>query len=161
MFAASKYAVATLEARASDLLDRIQRIEAEQAALRAQLEGEWQLRFLTAEIVEAAQAAPVIGRAIEHFACAMRAPLPRGCAGGLARASTAWRYLDGRFMPQSEKREAYLKEYERFAAGGRVSCFERDATRGRNVRAKELRPLKMGWFSEFLNVLGGTGCACV
>lgn len=58
--------------------------------------------------------------AIERFAQAMRAPLPRGRAGGLARARSAWRYFDGTFMPESEKEAAYLEEYERYAAGGRT-----------------------------------------
>jgi hypothetical protein len=110
----------SIDARTSDLLERIQRIEAEQAALRAQLEGERQLRFLAREIHEAAQIAPVIGDALEKFARAMRAPLARGRAGGLARAGTAWRYFDGTFMPESKKSEAYRIEYERYAAGGRA-----------------------------------------
>jgi hypothetical protein len=79
----------TLDACTSDLLDRIQRIEAEQAALRAEIEGERQLRFLTAQIVAAAQATPVIGAAIEKFTQAMRVPFPRCRAGGLARARQA------------------------------------------------------------------------
>jgi len=120
MLVLSRHAVATIEARASDLLDRIQRIEAEQSALRAEIEGERQLRFLTAEIVGAAQAAPVIGNAIENFAKAMRTPSPRGRPGGLARASNAWRYFDGTFMPESEKIEAARNYHERFAVGGRA-----------------------------------------
>jgi len=103
----------------SDLTMRVQRLEVEHAALRARLEGERQLRILTAHIASAAQAAPVIGAAIERFAQAMRAPLPRGRTGGLARARTAWRYFDGTFMPESEKDATYLEEYERYAAGGR------------------------------------------
>jgi len=62
----------------SDLLERIQRLEREQAELRARLEGERQLRILGAQIVGAAQVAPVIGGAVEKFAQAMRAPAPRG-----------------------------------------------------------------------------------
>jgi len=104
----------------SDLLERIQRLEREHAQLRARLEGERQVRILAAQIVGAAQAAPVIGTALEKFAQAMRAPRPRGRAGGLARARSAWRYLDGTFMPESEKSEAYLADYERYAAGGRA-----------------------------------------
>jgi hypothetical protein len=70
-----QHTVKTPDVRTSDLLDeRIQRIEAERAALRAKIESERQLRFLTAEIVGAAQAAPLIGHAIEHFAQVMRAP---------------------------------------------------------------------------------------
>ncbi len=108
----------------SDLLERIQRLEREQAALRARLESERQLRILAAQIVAAAQVAPVIGDAVEKFAQAMRAPLPRGRAGGLARARSAWRYLDGSFMPDSEKFEASLLEYERYAAGGRARAAQ-------------------------------------
>ena len=64
--------------------------------------------------------AAMIGGAIARFAEAMRATLPRGRAGGLARARTAWRYFDGTFMPESEKGAAYLEEYERYAIGGRT-----------------------------------------
>lgn len=107
----------------SDLSARVQRLEVEHAALRARLEGERQLRILTAQIAAAAQAAPAIGAAIERFAEAMRAPpplVPRGRAGGLARAKHAWRYFDGTFMPESEKEAVYSEEYERYAAGGRA-----------------------------------------
>jgi hypothetical protein len=110
----------------SDLSARVQRLELEHAALRARLEGESQLRIVTAQIAAAAQAAPAIGAAIERFAEAMRAPLPlvpRGRAGGLARAKSAWRYFDGTFRPESEKDAAYLEEYERYAAGGRARAF--------------------------------------
>jgi hypothetical protein len=111
----------TIDARTSDIIERIQRLEAEQAALRAEIEGERQLRFLTAEIVGAAQAAPVIGSALENFAQAMRAQLPRGRAGGLVRARGAWRYFDGTFMPESENKSlTYSEEYERYAADGRA-----------------------------------------
>jgi hypothetical protein len=116
----NRHAPETIGIRTSDLLDRIQRIEAEHAALRAEIESDRQLRFLAAEIGGTAQAAPVIGSAVEAFARAMRAPLPRGRAGGLARAANAWRSFDGTFMPESEKFEAYREEYERFATGGRV-----------------------------------------
>jgi hypothetical protein len=108
------------DALTSAIIDRIQRLEREYAELRARLEGERQLRFLAAQIVGAAQVAPVIGAAVEKFAQAMRAPLPRGRAGGLARARTSWRYVDGTFMPESERFEAYREEYERYAAGGRA-----------------------------------------
>ena len=104
----------------SDLSARVQRLELEHAALRVRLEGERQLRILTAHIASAAQVAPVIEAAIERFAQAMRAPLPRGRTGGLARARTAWRYFDGTFMPESEKEAAYAEEYERYAKGGRA-----------------------------------------
>jgi hypothetical protein len=91
MLVLNSNAIATIAARTSDLLDRVQRIEAEQSPLRARLEGERQPGFLTAEIVGAAQAAPIIGIAIESFAQAMRAPLSRGravaCAGAPARGA--------------------------------------------------------------------------
>ena len=41
--------------------------------------------------------------AIENGRRAAIAPLTRGKAGGLARASTAWRYFDGTFMAESRK----------------------------------------------------------
>jgi hypothetical protein len=109
-----------LEHTTSDVLERIQRLESEHAELRSRIEADRQLRILTAQIVGAAQAAPVIGDAIEKFAQIMRMPPPRGRAGGLARARSAWRYFDGTFMAESQKTAAYLAEYERFAAGGRA-----------------------------------------
>ncbi len=75
----------------SELLERIQRLESDQAELRAKLEADRQLRFLIANITSAAEVAPEIGAAIERFAQAMRAPLPGGRAGSLARARGAWR----------------------------------------------------------------------
>jgi len=120
MFPRRRHTEPSSDALTSNIIDRIQRLEREQAELRARLEGERQLRFLAAQIVGAAQFAPVIGTAIEKFAQALRAPLLRGRAGGLARARTAWRYFDGTFMPESERYEAYREKYERYAAGGRV-----------------------------------------
>ena len=114
----------TLDRTTRDLLERIQRLEREHAELRARLEGERQLRILAAQIVGAAQMAPVIGGAVEKFAEAMRAPLPRGRAGGIARARSAWRYFDGTFMPESAKLEAVVADYERYAAGGRARAAE-------------------------------------
>jgi len=110
----------TQEAATSYLLNRSQRLEHQHAELRARLEGERQLRILAAQIVGAAEAAPVVGEAIERFAQAMCGQAPRGRAGGLARARGAWRYFDGTFMPESEKFEACRQEYERYAAGGRA-----------------------------------------
>ncbi len=107
----------------SDLAARVQRLETEHGALRARLEGERQFRLFTVNVAAAAQAAPAIGAAIEQFAQAMRAPLtppPRGSAGGLARARSAWRYFNGTFMPDSEKEATYFEQYERHAAGGRA-----------------------------------------
>jgi hypothetical protein len=53
----------------------------------------------------------------------MRAPAPRGRAGDLVRAQTAWRNIDGTFMPEWEKWDAYREEYERYAAGGRARAL--------------------------------------
>jgi hypothetical protein len=105
---------------------RIQRLEREHAELRSRLEGERQLRILAAQIVGAAQTAPVIGSAVEKFAQAMRAPLARGRAGGLARARQGSRlgerWSDGRFMAHENweqiEREIAEAEYMRYAAGG-------------------------------------------
>jgi hypothetical protein len=58
--------------------------------------------------------------AIEKGLRAMIAPLPRGKAGGLVRARCAWRYSDDTFMPESEKWESCINEYERYVAGGRA-----------------------------------------
>lgn len=102
------------------LLARIQRLENEQAALQARFEGERQLRIFIEHIAAAAGVGPVLGAAMERFAQAMRAPLPRGRAGGLSRSGNAWRYLDGTFMPEQQKELAYLEEYERYAKGGRA-----------------------------------------
>lgn len=116
-----------LEHATSVLRARVQRLEGEQAASRARLESERQLQMLTAHIAAAAHAAPVIGAAMERFAQAMCAPLPvppRGRAGGVARAKSEWRHLDGTFMPESQKEAAFLKEYERYAKGGRARATE-------------------------------------
>jgi hypothetical protein len=121
----------------SDLVARIQRLENEQAEIRAWLERERQLRVFTANLAAAAQIAPAVGAAIERFAEAMRAPLPRGRAGGVARARTAWRYFDGTFMPESAKLEARIAEYERYAAGGRTrSAYAQRAPDGTFVRSE-------------------------
>lgn len=111
---------AALEQRASGISARVQRLEAAHAALRAEIEGERNLRLLAAHVVAAAEAAPIIGAALQQFALAMRTPMPHGRAGGLARARSAWRYLDGTFMPEWEKDEAYRAEYDRYARGGRA-----------------------------------------
>jgi len=79
----------------NDLVARIQRLEGEQAEIRAWFERERQLRVFTANLAAATQVAPAVGAAIERFAEAMRAPLRRGRVGGLARARTAWRFFDG------------------------------------------------------------------
>src|SRR5216684_1740213 len=120
MLILSRHTAKQLVDTTSELLARIQRLEEEQAQLRAKLEGERQLGVLTAHIAAAAHTAPMIGAAIEGFALAIRSGVRRGRAGGLARASTAWRHFDGTFMPESEKWEAYREEYERHAAGGRA-----------------------------------------
>jgi hypothetical protein len=122
----------------SALLARVQRLEEEQGELRGRLEGERQLRILTANLLAAAQTAPTIGVAIECIAQAMRAPVPRGRAGGLARARRAWRYLDGTFMPESEKEAAYLEDYERYARRARKGS-DGAPKRRRHVRERHSR----------------------
>jgi len=107
----------------SDLRERIQRLEDEQAEFIARLESERALRIFMAQIGAAVEAAPVLGAAMERFAETMRMPLARGRAGGLARASRAWRYFDGTFMPESAKSEAFRHEYERYARGGRARAL--------------------------------------
>ncbi len=110
----------------SDLLKRVQRLEREHAELRARLQGERQLRILAAQIVGAAQAAPVIGAAIERFSEAVRRPLPRGCSGGLVRARQASelreRWSDGRYMAHEDceriEREVCEGHDMRYAPGG-------------------------------------------
>jgi len=117
-----------LSALTSDIAARLQRLELGHLQLRARLESDRQVRLLAANLAGAAQAAPVIGAAIERFARSMRAPFPRGRAGGLARARHAWRYLDGTFMLESEKFEAYREEHERYAAGGRARARTAERT---------------------------------
>jgi hypothetical protein len=100
----------------STILPRLQRVELDLIHAKldrffAELHIAIQLR--ARQGLEAAEA-------VERGFRAMLAPLPRGSAGGLARARTAWRYLDGTFMPESEKEAAYLEEYERYAKGDRA-----------------------------------------
>ena len=77
----TRHAPETIKVRASDLLDRIHRIEAEQSA-------------------------PVIGSAIENFAQAMRAPLPRGRSGDLVRARTMLGGKTGSFKTSSNSQKS-------------------------------------------------------
>ena len=120
------------------LLKRVRRLEEEQAQFRSRLEGHRQLRIFAAHTAAAAQTATILGQAIEAFAQAMRSPLPRGRAGGLARTRSAWRYFDGTFMPESEKALADLEDYERHAAGGRARAAKAQrAVDGTFVAANE------------------------
>jgi hypothetical protein len=104
-----------LNALQDDLLLRLQRVENELIALK--------LGRLFAELHVAIELAVRQGtqnaEAFEKGLRAIVAPLPRGKAGGLARARTAWRYSDGTFMAEVEKWEAYREEYDRYASGGR------------------------------------------
>lgn len=110
----------------SELRERLQRLESESAALRERLAGEAALRAFSTQIVMAAQLASAVGLAIEAFAGAMRVPLIRGRAGGLARARQALlfneRWLNGHFMAHQEREqmddEIARAEYMRYAAGG-------------------------------------------
>jgi hypothetical protein len=125
------------EARISEFTDRLQRLERDHAQLIARIEGESALRRAVAATSDAAQTGATIGAAIEGFASAMRRPLKRGRAGGLARASQVSRlrerWPDGRYMTHSDweqiEREVASAEYMRYAAGG----FARAATAIRDV----------------------------
>lgn len=101
----------------SAIMDRSQHPEHEQAELRARLEDERQLGFLAAQILVAVQVAPVIGGTIEEFAYAMRAPLPRGRAGGFARSNCVVLFRCP-FMGECEKYNP--EEHECCARGGRA-----------------------------------------
>lgn len=94
---------------------RVQQVEEECARIRLQR----MLREVHKATHLAIRLSLPAARAIEAALRATAAPLPRGKAGGLARARTAWRYTDGTLMPEEEKIEAYREEYERHAAGGR------------------------------------------
>lgn len=78
------------------------------------LESSIRLRFDNVRLINCYRRS---NRAISLKRCA-----PRSLAAALvaARASTAWRYFDGTFMPKSEKEAAGFEEYERYAAGGRA-----------------------------------------
>lgn len=112
------------DTEASELLERIQRLEEEHLKLRARVEADAHLHRLMAEAHAAADAGLTIGSAFEAFAASMRRPLARGRAGGLARAARAWRNDDGTFISEEEREcvieEAEAEEYEMRAAGGRA-----------------------------------------
>jgi hypothetical protein len=110
----------------SELAERLQRLESAHAELLARIAGEAALRRLTCQVSTAASVAPMLGSALEGFASAMRRPLKRGRAGGIARARQAtelWeRWRDGRFMAHEDSeqigREIAEQEYMRYATGG-------------------------------------------
>jgi hypothetical protein len=91
------------------------------------------------QIGAAAQTGLLVGSAVESFATALRVPLKRGRAGGLARARQVSqldeRWSDGRFMAHEDweqiEREIADAEYMRYAAGGFArSASARRATDG-------------------------------
>ncbi len=100
----------------STILLRLQRVESE--LMSAKLDRLFSQLHIAVQLSarQGGEAAEGIGKALR----ALVAPLPRGKAGGLARAKTAWRYIDGTFMPESVKQAAYKFEYERYASGGRA-----------------------------------------
>ena len=102
----------------STVLPRLQRVERD--LMGAKLD--WLFGQLHIAIQLTVRQGVETGQAIEKGLRAVLAPLPRGSAGGLARARIAWRYSDGTFMRESERaaaiEELELAEYERFAAGG-------------------------------------------
>jgi len=123
-----------LRATTSTLNERIQRLSAELAELRARvpLDDPSLVARLAAHVSRFQAKAD---RELDRFLFAIRSAAEtaaslrveqdrRGRAGGLARARTAWRYLDGTFMPESEKQEVYRIEYERYAAGGRARAAQ-------------------------------------
>jgi hypothetical protein len=116
-------------AQLSDFRERVQRLETENASLRARVESDALDRYSAAHT---AAVGSIVGWAIESFARAVRTPARRGRAGGLARAQQASdlgeRWSDGRFMAHEDweeiEREISEAEYMRHAAGG----FARAAT---------------------------------
>ena len=66
------FSSSALEARISEVTDRLQRLEQDHAQLLARIEGEAALRRTVAEAIEAAQTGAIVGAAIEGFASAMR-----------------------------------------------------------------------------------------
>ena len=59
-------------------------------------------------------------RAIAQGLQAAMVPLPRGVAGGLARAKYAWRYDDGTWMSYDDEQRIMLEQHERMSRGGRA-----------------------------------------
>lgn len=120
-------------AQLSDLRERIQRLEMENASLRARVESDALQRH---SATHTAAVGSIVGWAIESFGRAVRTPARRGRAGGLARAQQAShlgeRWSDGRFMGHEDweqiEREISETEYMRYAAGG----FARAARAMRN-----------------------------
>jgi len=51
---------------------------------------------------------------------AAMAPLPRGVAGGLARAKYAWRYKDGTWISYDEEEQIMRERCQRMSRGGRA-----------------------------------------
>lgn len=109
-------------AQLSELRERSQRLEMENASLRTRVEAH------DAPCTTAGYQGPSRPELMTHpgEALAMRSSVRRGSAGGLARAHQALRlgerWLDGRFMAHSDweqiKREASEAAYMRYAAGG-------------------------------------------
>jgi hypothetical protein len=103
----------------STILSRLQRLECE--LMNAKLDSFFYQLDIAIHLTlrEGVDAAVAVEKGLRGIA----APLPRGKAGGIARARNAWRYLDGTFMPESEREaaleESELAEYERYAKGGR------------------------------------------
>ena len=107
----------------SDLRERIQRLEMENASLRARVESDALHRNSAAQT---AAVGSIVGWAIESFACAVRTPARRGAlADSLARARHPISVKDGPmvgFMAHEDweqiEREVAEAQYMRYAAGG-------------------------------------------
>src|SRR5262249_15906123 len=117
--------------------ERIKQLECLHLELLARVEDGHAVSRFSAEVGSAANAALVLGAALECFAAAMRRPLGRGFAGGSARARQALllheRWPNGRYMAHTDwediEREAADAVYMRHAAGG----FARAARAARAV----------------------------
>ena len=120
------FARSTVEAQISEIRGSLQRLQRDHAQLVARIDAEAAMRRVVAGAVQAAQTGATVGAALEDFARAMRRPLKRGRAGGLARASLASRigerWPDGRVMAHADweqiERKVAEAAYMRFAAGG-------------------------------------------
>ena len=109
----------------STLTQRIQQLSEELAKLRAHIPKPDDPNLAAQLAAHLNRAHATVNRQLDRLLEGIRsgaevaALLTRlGRAGSLARARTAWRYLDGTFMPESVRLDAYREEYERHAAGG-------------------------------------------
>jgi hypothetical protein len=132
-----------LRVTASTLERRIQQLSAELAELRAHVPRLDDPNLVARLATQVGRAQAKADRALDRFLVAIQSAAEtaaslrieqdrRGRAGGLARAKTAWRYLDGTFLSEAERHaniEAFeFEEYERHAAGGRARAASAQRT---------------------------------